>query len=273
MRQLNLFESAVLESTTAPSARSLEASAFVKSGPGGGAETMSVADLERRLDTLLDGRLLSVTLTENRSRIVSARGGRDGLDVRIHRSFLHASPQTLKRVAEFLNGARGASRRRALASIREHFEGHREAASANRRRIAIDPVGRSFDLAEIKEEINRRYFGSRLEVEISWGRMPPLRRRRRGRSRGFSVRLGTYHDQERLIRIHRALDRPGVPRYVVESVVYHEMLHAEIPPVIKPGRRRQLHPPEFRRRERQFPRYEEAEDWLAENLARLAGLE
>lgn len=229
------------------------------------------AQLRQRLDRLLDGRLRSLTLTDNRSRIVSARDTTGGLEVRIHRSFVHASQATLARVVEFLNGARGSRRQRALEEIREHFELHRQPQSRKPRRISIEPQGRRFDLAEIRDELNRRYFGSALDVEITWGRTPKKRRGRR--RRGFSLRLGSYHDPERLIRIHRSLDRPGVPRYVVESIVYHEMLHAAVPPVVRPGRRRQLHPPEFRRRERQFPHYEAAESWLAKNLGRLAGVE
>ncbi len=64
-----------------------------------------------------------------------------------------------------------------------------------------------------------------------------------------------------------------MPRAVVESVVYHELLHAAIPPVEQPGQRRQIHPPEFRRREREFAHFDAAEDWLAENLGRLAGVD
>jgi hypothetical protein len=51
------------------------------------------------------------------------------------------------------------------------------------------------------------------------------------------------------------------------------MLHAVVAPVKGPGGRRLIHPPEFQRREREYPRHEEAERWLAANLARLAGVE
>ncbi len=59
-----------------------------------------------------------------------------------------------------------------------------------------------------------------------------------------------------------------VPRYVVESVVYHEVLHATLPPVMKNERRR-IHTPEFRRRERLFPNYQRAERWIDRNPKRL----
>jgi len=54
----------------------------------------------------------------------------------------------------------------------------------------------------------------------------------------------------------------------VQAVVYHEMLHAAMPPE-EGGGRRCLHGADFRRRERQLPGYEAAETWLAANVHRL----
>lgn len=267
MRQLQLFEPPPRAETAHPEPPR------VSTPPREVTPRAGKAELRRRLDELLSGDVASLTLTDNRSRIVSARQGPRGLEVRIHRSFLDAPPATLKEVAGLLDGVRGARRRRALAVIREHFEEHGQPPrAAPRRRRTLETRGRHFDLRHIRDDLNRRFFGSRLEIGITWGRTPMARRRRR-RGRGFSLRLGSYHADEGLVRVHRALDRPDVPLCVVEAVVYHEMLHAVVPPVKAPGGRRQIHPPEFQRREREYPRYEEAERWLAANLARLAGVE
>lgn len=227
--------------------------------------------LAKRLDEALGGVLGSVVLTDNRSRIISARSFAGALEVRIHRSFVGAPEATLAEVARFLGGARGEVRRRALAAIREHFDRHgdRHRSEARPRRKVLRQVGRCFDLKEIFDEMNGRFFDGRLEVQITWGRQAARRRRRR-RGQGISIRLGSYHDAERLVRIHPVLDHSTVPRYVVESVVYHEMLHAALPASRGPDGRRRLHPPEFRRREREFPEYEQAERWIASNLERLA---
>jgi hypothetical protein len=108
-------------------------------------------------------------------------------------------------------------------------------------------------------------------VRITWGKAAgenahPASNCRRTRT--ASLQLGSYSYEDRLIRIHRVLDRPGVPRYVVESVVYHELLHADLPPVTRRGRR-YFHTPEFRRRERQFRHFERADRWVRENLQQL----
>jgi len=220
----------------------------------------------RRLDEALGGALHSVVLTDNRSRIVSARSLSGALEVRIHRSFVGAPEATLDEVAKFLGGARGTARRRALAAIREHFDRHR-GKSRPRRRV-LRQEGHCFDLLEILDELNRRFFDGRLDLKITWGRHSARRRRRRGQ--GISVRLGSYHDGERLVRIHPVLDHSSVPRHVVESVVYHEMLHAVLPASRDSGGRRRLHTPEFRRRERELPEHEQAERWITSNLERLA---
>jgi hypothetical protein len=71
-----------------------------------------------------------------------------------------------------------------------------------------------------------------------------------------------------LIRIHPALDQSWVPRYFVEYIVYHEMLHHVIPMPERNGRR-QLHTPEFRARERAFAHFERALAWERRHVHRL----
>ncbi len=246
-----------------------------RAAAGGVAKRWAGRDLLARLERRRPGRFRSVTLTDNRSTIVSARERPSGLEVRIHRCFAEAPPAAVDAVADFLLGRkRGARRREALAAIREHFR--RQAATpgltgprapeARRRRLVLRPVGRALDLRQVRDALNERFFGGELAVRITWGRAPSRRRRRCG----YSVRLGTYSERDNLVRVHRCLDRADVPRYVVEAVVYHEMLHAAVPPVVENGRRR-IHTPEFRRRERLFRRHDRAERWLERHLPRLIG--
>lgn len=229
------------------------------------------------LDRHLRGRLERVTLTDNRSRILSARPvgrrpvlGRPRLALRIHWGFALAPDPVLAEVATFLDRG-GRRRKRALAALREHFEAFtrprdgRDGAEPprRRRRPVLRPRGAHHDLAELCDEINGRYFGGRLEVGITWGRRPTRKRRR-------TIHLGTYDHEQRVIRIHRHLDHPRVPRVVVASVVHHELLHAAMPAETVRGRRR-IHPPEFRRRERGFEGFREAEAWIRANLPWLLG--
>src|SRR6185436_13142437 len=41
--------------------------------------------------------------------------------------------------------------------------------------------------------------------------------------------FGTIQEEDRLIRINRALDQPFVPLWFLRYVLYHEMLHSVVP--------------------------------------------
>jgi hypothetical protein len=259
------------------------------------------AGLHRRLGKLTGGRLRTLVLTDNRRTILSVRpiaasrrAGRAGcngraaaagrqaqdapIDLRIHRCFTIAPEAVLRAVAVFLSEPRGgAPARQALGTIREHFQRYRRWAGRTpqtadaARRIRLQPVGATLDLRELAEALNRDYFDGRLKVRITWGKSAgeastPAHNCRRTRT--ASLQLGSYAYEDRLVRIHRVLDRTEVPRYVVESIVYHELLHADLPPVTRNGRR-YFHTPEFRRRERQFRHFDRADRWVRQNLQRL----
>ncbi|MBC7171656.1 MAG: hypothetical protein H5U40_04480, partial [Polyangiaceae bacterium] len=112
------------------------------------------------------------------------------------------------------------------------------------------------------DSIAARHFGGTVDALITWGR----RGRRRGKKR--SIQLGTYLADERLIRIHPVLDQAWIPRFYVETVVFHELLHHDMPCVVKNGRRC-FHTKEFRDRERAFPHFALAEQWEKVHLPRL----
>ncbi|HEX4952169.1 MAG TPA: hypothetical protein VF017_02085 [Thermoanaerobaculia bacterium] len=231
--------------------------------------------LARRLGPLLRGRTVALTLTDNRQRIVSVRPLEDGsadLALRLDRSFVQAPEDVLCALARWVLG-RGRERRSCLEVIRRYFkESSREkprGVEAARRPRALDPVGRNFDLATLRDTLNQRYFEGRLTVDITWGRTTSAKAgRRRQRT---SIRLGSYCYATKVVRIHRAMDHPSVPRYVVEAVIYHELLHAALPPPAEGRGRRRLHPPEFRDAERRFELFSRAERWLQQNLQELLG--
>jgi hypothetical protein len=262
---------------------------------GAAAQPESVrTQLFRRLSRLTGGRLRSLSLTDNRRTILSVRpvarerrlglpaAARAPIDLRIHPSFAGAGEAVLRAVAAFLESAKGSgTARHALAAIRDHFHHHRvqrlhtiqplhpsqtaPPGTCSPRQLAIDPLGCVIDLREVAGDLNQRYFGGRLKVRITWGKATGETAHNCRRSRSASLQLGSYSYEDRLIRIHRVLNRDDVPRFVIESVVYHELLHADLPPVTRNGRR-YFHTPEFRRREAQFRHHEKADLWVRQNL-------
>lgn len=223
--------------------------------------------LLRRLNRFASGRLSDLKLTDNRRTILTVRpapaADRSRLELRIHHSFVEAPEEVLRAVADFVGSRKGSERaREALNLIREHFSRHK---SARVRKSVLRSQGCALDLRELVDDLNRRYFEGRLAVDVTWGRAASGACRR---GRSSSLQLGSYSYEDNLIRIHRVLDDPGVPRYVVEAVVHHELLHADMPPEIHNGRRF-FHTPEFRQRERQFRMLGRANAWIQEHLPEL----
>ncbi len=131
------------------------------------------------------------------------------------------------------------------------------------RQFCFPGEGRHHDLRAIFNKLNARYFRNGLKnYTITWGR------KRRLRPKAYFI-FGTIQEEDRMIRIHPLLDASWVPRWFLEFVIYHEMLHSVVPDIYDPKRgRRIVHTPAFAKREQRFPHYSRAQRWEAENLAR-----
>lgn len=224
-----------------------------------------VASLTTRLADFLREPIASLVLTDNRSRIVSARRTDAGLALRVHRSFVDAPDAVVVEVAAIALGCRGARRKQALDIVRAHFEQVRPRTPPERRNKRLDPLGCTIDLRSVRDHLARDAFQHSIDVDVTWGRPLPERPRRRRPARTRSIRLGSFDADHTLIRVHRALDHPDVPTFVVEAVMHHEMLHAVVPPQRR-GSRRVVHSATFRRLERAYHDHARAERWIARNL-------
>jgi len=226
--------------------------------------TTHVTDQDQRQAWLSAQLATHVTLiwTENRSSMLSARGNAaTGYQVRLHRMFLQAPEAVWRALVAYLCNAEATALRTLRAYIRQQHPLLVSPQQPLPRTPLLQPRGRYFDLEAMYHELNQRYFANRVQAHITWSRRPPQRRR-------TSIRFGSYQERDRLIRIHCLLDQSFVPRYVVENVVFHEMLHQLIPRQYRHGRW-YVHPPEFRRQERRFPYHQQAEQWQRQHLDRL----
>jgi predicted metal-dependent hydrolase len=73
--------------------------------------------------------------------------------------------------------------------------------------------------------------------------------------------LGHYDPAHNTIVVSRIFDHPRVPRYALEYLLYHEMLHLRHPVKLR-GSRRCVHPKQFQEEERLFPDLESAKKFL-----------
>ncbi len=197
-----------------------------------------------------------LAVTDNRSTMVSFRRSANVLQLRLHHMFLDAPEPVVRAVADYA----GRGNRLAGGVLDDYIRGQQPRIRQDRHAAEADleSRGRCFDLQELFDQINRVYFQGGIQARIGWGRMPPRRRRK-------SIRLGVYDHQTREIRIHPGLDRPEVPSYFVEFIIFHEMLHQLFPSSNGNGRRVH-HPRAFRDREKAFPLYAAALRWERENL-------
>jgi hypothetical protein len=118
------------------------------------------------------------------------------------------------------------------------------------RRIPELPAGKIYDLSPLFEKLNKEYFENELpRPSLGWSRKPWRRT------------LGHFDPALNQIVLSKDLDREKVPQYVVEYVLFHEMLHVKHP--IKFARcRLQSHSKNFRAEEKRYKNYARAQKFL-----------
>jgi hypothetical protein len=203
--------------------------------------------------------LVQLTLTHNRSTMVSIEWNDPWVSLRCHRYFLHAPHEVLRTLRRYIN-----CRRKADWEVISEFACNIPADQRSpRRRNAMKAKGKTYDLSLMADEVNRTFFGGTVNYSIGWGKHGrPTRKKRR------SIRYGSFCADSGQIRIHPALDSFDIPEEFVRYIIFHEMLHAVVPPKIINGRH-YPHPPEFQKREKAYPDFSRMEKLAAKLLARL----
>jgi predicted metal-dependent hydrolase len=114
------------------------------------------------------------------------------------------------------------------------------------RKKILPAKGHVYDLEEIFETLNQRFFFGLLgRPQMTWS------------SNHSRQSLGHYDPAHNAIVVSRIFDHPTVPRYAIEYLVYHEMLHLRHPVKLR-GSRRCVHSREFLAEEKLFPDLDKA---------------
>jgi len=139
--------------------------------------------------------------------------------------------------------------RRYISSCDITKKAHLIRQTRGRKRIE-SAQGRSYDLDAIFDDLNSRFFhGLMARPQMTWSR---------DHARNS---LGHYDPAHNAIVISRVFDHPDVPRYALEYIVYHEMLHLKHPVRLR-GSRRCVHSAKFQAEEKAFPELEPAQRFL-----------
>ena len=146
--------------------------------------------------------------------------------------------------------------REAAARYRKYVSSHHVSRKAHlvrqmRGRKRLDSAqGRTYDLEALSEDLNQRFFhGLMARPQMTWSR---------DHSRNS---LGHYDPAHNAIVVSRIFDHPRVPRFAVEYIVYHEMLHLKHPVKLR-GSRRCVHSADFQAEEKLFPQLDEVKQFL-----------
>jgi hypothetical protein len=125
------------------------------------------------------------------------------------------------------------------------------------RNLTKSAVGRHFDLKETYDRLVDCGMVTPSDgVSLNWTRS------------SNRMRVGYCSVLMRVVAISSLLDNEKVPDFVHEYVLYHELLHLE--DGLSDTHRH--HPPEFKVRERQYPRWRESEEWLRKLASRKVDL-
>jgi hypothetical protein len=187
--------------------------------------------------------------------------GRGGSRTLVVPAFLEQAPRDVKTALIDWTLLLGRPLRAGMRSGKKNLERSifnyiRSSGHDIRNRSSLTPArlvtrGCRYDLKEVFDSLNNRYFNGTLSSHVRWGRHP---------LRSFQA---NRHDAAgapcSLITIGSIYDNADVPRYAVEAIMYHEMLHIAHPP-FRAGGRTVIHGREFKQRERSFPHHEQ---WLA----------
>lgn len=118
------------------------------------------------------------------------------------------------------------------------------------RKRMLGAKGSFYDLDEVFESLNQRFFFGLLgRPMLTWSGHQAKRQ------------LGHYDAAHNTIVVSRVFDRATTPRYAIEYLMYHEMLHLKHPVTVRSGRRC-VHSRAFQAEERLFPELEAATAFL-----------
>ena len=133
----------------------------------------------------------------------------------------------------------------------QHWIGDSSGASAK---------GKHKNLKVLFDKVNEDHFCGGVVASVSWSRKED--------ELNDLLTDGWYSKRHCAIVVNRCLDKKIVPDYVIEQILYHEMLHAVLVPLIN---KKVPHSETFYRLEALFPDHDRAVNWLEIDQAKTFG--
>lgn len=221
---------------------------------------MSLLSFRNQLENITGKKFkkLQVKLNDNHSTMLSVKWEPDCTKLSMHRMFLEAPKNIMQELACYI----GQERDNIAPSVKAYIEDNLKKFDYRNRvdNQQIYSQGNVYNLKKIYNDLNQTYFNNKLDLKITWFGKPMQRNRSR-------VTFGLYHEPLKLIKIHRMLDNPTFPDYLVDYVVFHEMLHDVCPTYVDKNGWHRVHSDEFKEREKEFQHFDLAQRWIKEHQA------
>jgi hypothetical protein len=201
------------------------------------------------------GQTINLVITDNTASMLSiSHKKRNTILIRMHWMFLHAGEDVIGEITAFI---RNDKYRTPL--ITKFIEENKKCIRKGPvKPVSINVQGKYQNLKDIFDFLNTGYFDGRVNALITWGK-------RGNRWYAGKRTLGSYDESSNTIRINPVLDQKYVPKYFVEFIVYHEMIHADMDSQTVKGRNG-IHTKELKKRERLFKHYKKALLWEQKHL-------
>ena len=197
------------------------------------------------------------------SRLYSIKPMIGKTEIQLHEAFDHMTDRQCMHFASCVRRRRWTELKTLINEYRENTPGWNELTS-HFRGTKANPThdnltrGKYYDLEQVFKACNERNFGGKMSRPkvIHWS------------ARVNHSTMGSYNINEDILMINRGLDRSDVPAWVLDFVMYHELLHKALG-IKTGGSRRMAHTKEFRQLEQAHPDYARAQAFIQKNASRL----
>lgn len=199
------------------------------------------------------GKKIKLKINDNRTTMLSVKWEPDCTKVSLHRMFLEAPVEVMDSIGSYIRREHPAIDHTVKAYIEENLR----LLDYSRRldKTKMSTQGDVYNLQAIYDGLNKKYFAGQLHLSITWfGTKKPKNRTK--------ISLGLYQDTLKLIKIHKLLDNKRFPEYIVEYVIYHEMVHFVCPPYVDTNGVSRIHHKAFTEREQEYQHFHQADQWI-----------
>lgn len=199
------------------------------------------------------GKKVKLKINDNRSTMLSVKWEPEYTKVSLHRIFLQAPVEVMNSLGSYIRREKPSIDRSVKAYIENSLRTLDYSKSLDQSKLST--LGTTYDLQAIFNNLNKTYFDNKLNLKITWfGTKKP--------KTGSRIALGLYQDSMKLIKIHRLLDSPRFPRFILEFVIYHEMVHFLHPPYVDKNGVTKIHHKDFKAKEESYEFFHQANRWI-----------